>query len=75
MRGERLLPQNRPCLQIAFKSGTWLESGQLLLTDGVHFAGEHAADFSEEYVARLRGRGIRALGFAIGIVHDEVPNT
>ncbi|MCJ1695523.1 PucR family transcriptional regulator [Rathayibacter caricis] len=51
----------------------WLESGQLLLTDGVHFAGEHAADFSEEYVARLRGRGIRALGFAIGIVHDEVP--
>ncbi|QHC59868.1 PucR family transcriptional regulator [Rathayibacter sp. VKM Ac-2760] len=56
----------------------WLESGQLLLTDGVHFSseqgtGEQGADFSEAYVARLRGRGIRALGFATGIVHDEVP--
>ncbi|NRG40450.1 PucR family transcriptional regulator [Rathayibacter sp. VKM Ac-2835] len=54
----------------------WLESGQLLLTDGVHFEqspGTQGADFSEAYVARLRGRGIRALGFATGIVHDEVP--
>lgn len=51
----------------------WLESGQLLLTDGVHFAGEHGTDFSEAYVARLRGRGIRALGFATGVVHDDVP--
>ncbi|PPH92025.1 PucR family transcriptional regulator [Rathayibacter sp. AY1D5] len=51
----------------------WLESGQLLLTDGVHFTGHDSAEFSEEYVARLRGRGIRALGFATRIVHDEVP--
>ncbi|AZZ47951.1 PucR family transcriptional regulator [Rathayibacter rathayi] len=51
----------------------WLESGQLLLTDGVHFTGHDGVEFSEEYVARLRGRGIRALGFATRIVHDEVP--
>ncbi|KQQ05334.1 MULTISPECIES: PucR family transcriptional regulator [unclassified Rathayibacter] len=51
----------------------WLESGQLLLTDGVHFTGDDAAEFSEAYVARLRGRGIRALGFATEIVHDQVP--
>ncbi len=51
----------------------WLEPGQLLLTDGVHFSGRDGSEFSEEYVARLRGRGIRALGFATGVVHDEVP--
>ncbi|MBF4461487.1 MULTISPECIES: PucR family transcriptional regulator [unclassified Rathayibacter] len=51
----------------------WLESGQLLLTDGVHFSGHDSAEFSEAYVARLLGRGIRALGFATGVVHDEVP--
>lgn len=51
----------------------WLEPGQLLLTDGVHFTGRDSAEFSQEYVARLRDRGIRALGFATRIVHDRVP--
>lgn len=51
----------------------WLEPGQLLLTDGVHFTGQDGPEFSEQYVARLRGRGIRALGFATRVVHDEVP--
>ena len=49
----------------------WLEAGQLLLTDGSQF-GPDGVD-AAEYVARLVDAGIVGLGFAMGVVHDEVP--
>ncbi|NQX26606.1 PucR family transcriptional regulator [Microbacteriaceae bacterium VKM Ac-2854] len=52
----------------------WLEAGQILLTDGVHFTPESNDAFSVEYVQRLRSRGILALGFATRIAHDAVPD-
>ncbi|NQX13296.1 PucR family transcriptional regulator ligand-binding domain-containing protein [Microbacteriaceae bacterium VKM Ac-2855] len=51
----------------------WLEEGQILLTDGVHFTAESTDAFSADYVQRLRARGILALGFATRIAHDTVP--
>lgn len=51
----------------------WLEHGQLLLTDGVHFEPDSPDDFAAPYVARLRERGVRALGFATDIVHAVIP--
>lgn len=50
----------------------WLEPDQLLLTDGVQFVA--GSTFADEYVSRLRRRGIVALGFATRIVHDEIPD-
>lgn len=53
----------------------WLEPGQLLLTDGVHFEPDAPDAFSDPYVARLRAAGIRGLGFATEIVHERVPES
>lgn len=53
----------------------WLEPGQLLLTDGLQFDLNPDAAQVDPYVERLRGSGIRALGFAAGVVHDRVPIT
>lgn len=50
----------------------WLESGQVLLTDGANI-GTADPDGTRAYVARLVGAGIIALGFAVGVIHDEVP--
>ncbi len=50
----------------------WLESGQLLLTDGAQFAGVDER-FAGEYVRRLVERDIHALGFAIGVIHPAIP--
>ncbi|SMG17856.1 PucR family transcriptional regulator [Agreia pratensis] len=51
----------------------WLEPGQLLLTDGAQFTERNDA-FVAEYVDRLLARGVVALGFATGIVHDRIPD-
>lgn len=51
----------------------WLEPGQLLLTDGAQFT-EQDDGFVAGYVDRLLARGVVALGFAIGIVHDRIPD-
>lgn len=51
----------------------WLEPGGLLLTDGVQFAERTSARRAGDYVARLADRGVVALGFAVRIVHDRVP--
>ncbi|WP_087006781.1 PucR family transcriptional regulator [Gulosibacter sp. 10] len=63
----------------------WLDGGQLLLTDGGQFApadgpdagGQEASGaFAQEaaaYVARLKACGIRGLGFAVNVVHRQVP--
>lgn len=55
----------------------WLERDQLLLTDGAQFVddntGVDAAEFTAAYINRLRNRGVLALGFATGIVHDSIP--
>jgi len=51
----------------------WLESGQLLLTDGDQMRPGVCDDVVATYVTRLRERGIVGLGFATGIIHDEVP--
>lgn len=52
----------------------WVGAGGLLLTDGVQFIDRTGADTADPYVGRLVGRGVRALGFAIGIVHDTIPD-
>jgi purine catabolism regulator len=51
----------------------WVGEGGLLLTDGVQFIDRTGADMADPYVARLVARGVRVLGFAIGIVHDGIP--
>ncbi|MEF2978374.1 PucR family transcriptional regulator [Subtercola sp. YIM 133946] len=52
----------------------WLEAGQVLLTDGVQFSAAAEAGFADAYVARLRARGVLALGFATEIVHAGIPS-
>ncbi|WP_411721036.1 PucR family transcriptional regulator [Mycetocola sp.] len=51
----------------------WLEPGQLLLTDGVQFAQDQSEARVDAYVERLRTRGIRVLGFATKVAHDDLP--
>lgn len=51
----------------------WLEPGGLLLTDGVQFGERVSPRRAQAYVARLVDRGVVALGFAVRIVHDRVP--
>lgn len=51
----------------------WLSAGQVLLTDGLQFVGVDDPAVFEAYVARLRTRGILALGHSTHVVHDVVP--
>ncbi|WP_133767796.1 PucR family transcriptional regulator ligand-binding domain-containing protein [Amnibacterium kyonggiense] len=51
----------------------WLEPGQLLLTDGAHFADRTDDAFAVEYVRRLVEADVLALGFATEILHAAVP--
>lgn len=52
----------------------FLAEGLVLLTTGTQFLGadDDSPDF-DAYVARLRGRGITALGFGTEVVRDGVP--
>lgn len=52
----------------------WLEPGQLLLSDGVQFAGDPSEGFAQDYVARLADRGLVGLALSEGIVHDRIPD-
>ncbi|MFI0485821.1 PucR family transcriptional regulator [Actinomadura sp. 9N215] len=47
----------------------FLEGGELVLTTGMRLGGANAAG----YVSRLVGRGVAGLGFAVGVIHDDVP--
>ncbi|MFC5747017.1 PucR family transcriptional regulator [Actinomadura rugatobispora] len=47
----------------------FLEGGELLLTTGMRLTAEGAAP----YVARLVARGVAGLGFAVGVIHEDVP--
>ncbi|MFC6883875.1 PucR family transcriptional regulator [Actinomadura yumaensis] len=47
----------------------FLEGGELVLTTGMRLTPANAAP----YVARLVGRGVAGLGFAVGVIHDDVP--
>ncbi|WUI01700.1 PucR family transcriptional regulator [Spirillospora sp. NBC_00431] len=47
----------------------FLEGGELVLTTGMRLSGANAA----AYVSRLVGRGVAGLGFAVGVIHDDVP--
>jgi len=49
----------------------WLEAGQVLLTDGDYLRRPDAD--ADAYAARLRARGILALGFST-VLHDELPS-
>lgn len=49
----------------------YLEGGELLLTTGIPFRGP--APRTHEYVARLGGHGVSALGLGLGAGLDEVP--
>lgn len=51
----------------------WLQPGGLLLTDGMHLASDSLPADVDAYVERLADSGTRALGFATGIIHDDVP--
>lgn len=51
----------------------WLEPGGLLLTDGVQFTPAVSARRAREYVRRLVDTDVVALGFAVRIVHDRIP--
>lgn len=53
----------------------WLEPGGLLLTDGVQFTPAPSARRVRDYVRRLVDRDVVALGFAVRIVHDRIPET
>lgn len=50
----------------------WIEPGGLLLTDGAQFAAPRTTPV-DHYVTRLVEKGIVALGFATGIVHEAIP--
>ncbi|MEO3824645.1 PucR family transcriptional regulator [Actinomadura sp. B10D3] len=47
----------------------FLEGGELVLTTGMRLTPASAAG----YVSRLVGRGVAGLGFAVGVIHDQVP--
>ena len=51
----------------------WLESGQLLLTDGTQFRTDAAPSSYDGYVRRLLDREVVALGFATQVAHGAVP--
>ncbi|MFS0911957.1 PucR family transcriptional regulator [Microbacterium sp. 179-I 3D2 NHS] len=50
----------------------WLDSGGLLLTDGVQFDGSEPTPVAP-YVRRLVDHGVLALGFAVGVAHERIP--
>lgn len=51
----------------------FLSEGQLLLTTGLQFADDAGADEYLEYVTRLVGAGVVALGFGTEVVRDGTP--
>lgn len=50
----------------------WLESGQLLLTNGAQFSEFREGDFGD-YCQRLRRLDIAGIGVATEVIHDRVP--
>ncbi len=50
----------------------WLRGGELVLTTGLRLPAD--ADAQHDYVDRLAGSGATALGFGVGVEHDEVPH-
>jgi purine catabolism regulatory family protein/PucR-like helix-turn-helix protein/diguanylate cyclase with GGDEF domain len=48
----------------------WLTGGELVLTTGAQLGG---AEAQREYVRRLVGHGIAALGFGTGFAHEQLP--
>lgn len=51
----------------------WLESDQLLLTDGAQFAPDVDTVDAAAYCERLHARGVVGLGFAVDVIHSEIP--
>lgn len=49
----------------------WLDGGELLLTTGLKLPAAQAAH--REYIQKLAGAGVAALGFGIGLSHGQVP--
>ncbi|MFA1547695.1 PucR family transcriptional regulator [Actinomadura chokoriensis] len=47
----------------------FLEGGELVLTTGMRLTSANTA----AYVSRLVGRGAAGLGFAVGVIHEDVP--
>jgi DNA-binding PucR family transcriptional regulator len=50
----------------------WLKGGELLLTMGIQLEG---ADDQREFVERLAGHELAALGFGTGVTHEQLPAT
>jgi len=51
----------------------WLSEGGLLLTDGTQFDADGEAEWADSYVTRLVNARVAALGFAIEVVHQRIP--
>ncbi|MCG7607782.1 MULTISPECIES: PucR family transcriptional regulator [Mycobacterium] len=51
--------------------GPFLEGGEILLTTGLETGDWH--DQWDGYVRRLADAGVAAVGFAVGLTHDETP--
>ncbi|MFF4801073.1 PucR family transcriptional regulator [Streptomyces sp. NPDC002144] len=49
----------------------WLAGGELLLTTGLRLTADSAA--CENYVGRLVKAGVAAVGFGVGLSHEQVP--
>ncbi|MFJ1673113.1 PucR family transcriptional regulator [Streptomyces bottropensis] len=49
----------------------WLTGGELVLTTGLHLAADTEA--CADYVTRLTKAGVAALGFGVGLSHEQVP--
>ncbi|MFF4260101.1 PucR family transcriptional regulator ligand-binding domain-containing protein [Streptomyces sp. NPDC001663] len=49
----------------------WLAGGELLLTTGLRLTADSAA--CEYYVGRLVKAGVAAVGFGVGLSHEQVP--
>ncbi|KQR88322.1 PucR family transcriptional regulator [Microbacterium sp. Leaf179] len=52
----------------------WLESGNLLLTNGAQFSDDPDAETVAAYCRRLRAHGVVGVGFATDIIHARVPD-
>ncbi|MFF3332785.1 PucR family transcriptional regulator [Streptomyces sp. NPDC002888] len=53
--------------------GPWLNGGELVLTTGIRLAADSGT--CEDYVERLAKAGVAAVGFGVGLSHEQVPET
>ncbi|MFG2563594.1 PucR family transcriptional regulator [Streptomyces sp. NPDC048496] len=50
----------------------WLSGGELVLTTGLRLP--RSADARRDYISRLAAAGVAAVGFGVGLTHEQVPD-